>query len=90
MPAVGLCCKPDKFSPYPPNLCLDAGAIEAHLRMLMGEGSITGKIKTGTQTGFSLVHKLVCPVCNIFCWVLPKPLYHTLLHIFIAYEYVAY
>jgi len=55
----------------------------------MGEGSITGKIKTGTQTGFPLLHKLVCPVCSIFCWVLPKPLYHTLLH-FIAYEYVAY
>jgi hypothetical protein len=49
MPAVCLCCKPDKFSPYPPNLVLlEAGTIETHLRMLMGEGSITGKIKTGT------------------------------------------
>ena len=49
MPAVGLCCKPDKRSTYPPNLVLlEAGAIESHLRMLMGEGSITGKIKIGT------------------------------------------
>jgi len=44
MPAVGLCCKPDKFSPYRPNLVLlEAGAIGSHLRMLMGEGIATVK-----------------------------------------------
>jgi hypothetical protein len=49
--AVGLCCKPDTctFSPHPPNLVLlEAGAIETHLRMLMGEGNVTGKGKTDT------------------------------------------
>jgi hypothetical protein len=39
------------------------------------------KFSTGLYAGFQLMHMSAYPICKAFLVPLPKPLYHSLLHI---------
>jgi hypothetical protein len=42
---------------------------------------VTKKFSTGIYAGFPLMHMSAYPICKDFLVLLPKPLYHSLLHI---------
>jgi hypothetical protein len=45
---------------------------------------VTEKFSTGVCVGFPLMHTSAYPICRDFLVLLPKPLYHSLLHIVVC------